>query len=546
MLTLKNKFYITTPIYYVNADPHIGSAYTTIAADVLARYHRMINDEVFFLTGTDEHGAKIEEKAKEAGMEPQKFVDEIAAKFEFAWDELNISNDNFIRTTDLRHKKAVQNSLQHLYDKGDIYLGKYEGLYCRGCEQYKSEKDLVNGKCPDHNKKPEKTSEEGYMFKMSKYSEKILKKIKSDEFKIMPASRKNEILNFYKGGLKDIAFSRKNVKWGIPLPWDKGHTAYVWADAFLNYLTGVNWSGAVGARHGACLQFKEYWPTDLHLMSKDILRVHSTIWPAMLLALDLPLPKQLFIHGFFLVDGKKMSKSLGNIIAPSDMVKKYGVDGARYLLMSATPFGHDGDVSFEKFDEKYNADLANGVGNLVSRTTTMVENYFDGKLHEINKEHTEGLKLDIILDQYDPDNIIALNTDRIGQIIHRSIEDIFKEELDLIYKESFFELKIDQSLESVFRLVRKCDKYINQYKPFKLIKEDKEKTAGVLYNCLEGIRIIAWMLLPFMPDTAKKIWLQLGLNPAKEMKKDFNKAIEWGGLSPDTKIKKGDVLFPRI
>ncbi len=514
-----NKFYITTPIYYVNAEPHIGSAYTTVAADVLARYHRMIGDKVFFLTGTDEHGASIAKKAKEARMEPQKFVDEISAKFKFAWDELNISNDNFIRTTDPKHKKAVQNALQYLYDKGDIYLGKYEGLYCRGCEQYKSEKDLVNSKCPDHNKKPEKTSEECYMFKMSKYAEKVLKRIKSDEFKIMPASRKNEILNFYKGGLKDIAFSRKNVKWGIPLPWDKSHTAYVWADAFLNYITGIGLSGDKKDKLYFKNSAEKWWPADLHLMSKDILRVHSTIWPAMLLALDLPLPKQLFIHGFFLIDGKKMSKSLGNIIAPSDMVKKYGVGGARYLLMSATSFGHDGDVSFEKFDEKYNADLANGLGNLVARSITLVE-----KMQKANLKMKVTKFEDLLIGKQRKDTKSYLK----------------------YYKENLVKLKISQSLNVAINTIKLMDGHISSEKPWEMIKNKDEKVGEVMYNVLERLRIIAWMLLPFMPDTAEKIWSQLGINSAKEIKKDFNKATKWGGLSPNTKIKKGESLFPRI
>ena len=512
MSTRNKKFYITTPIYYVNADPHIGSAYTTIAADVLARYHRMIGDEVFFLTGTDEHGAKIEEKAKEEGIEPQKFVDKIAAKFEFIWDELNISNDNFIRTTNSKHKKAVQNSLQYMYDKGDIYKGEYEGLYCKGCEQYKSKKDLVDGKCPDHNVAPEKTSEECYIFKMSKFGAEILEKIKSDEFKIRPIERKNEILNFYKHGLKDISFSRKNVKWGIQLPWDKSHTAYVWTDAFLNYITGAGLAGdekdKLYFKHSA----EKWWPADLHLMSKDILRVHSTIWPAMLLALGLPLPKQLFIHGFFLVGGQKMSKSLGNVIKPSDLTKRYGVDGARYLLMSATPFGHDGDVCWEKFDEKYNADLANGLGNLAARSITLVEKMQDAGLI-MQKKIKSGIK---------------------------------NKELKIRYKNNLKAIKINAAIDEINNEIRFLDNLITTEKPWEMIKKKDEKVGDIMYNVLERLRIIAWMLLPLMPATSEKIWQQLGLNPAQEMKKDFNKAVEWGGLNSGIKIKKGKSLFPRL
>ncbi|MBA3046910.1 methionine--tRNA ligase [Patescibacteria group bacterium] len=530
MSTSQNKFYITTPIYYVNDEPHIGSAYTTVAADILARYHRMIGEKVFFLTGTDEHGAKIEEKAKQAGMEPQKFADSIAAKFEFAWDELNISNDNFIRTTDSKHKKAVQNVLQSLYDKGDIYKDKHEGLYCVGCEQYKSEKDLVDGKCPDHKKKPENMSEECYMFKLSKYADPIRKKIEKDEYRISPPERKNEILSFYKEGLKDIAFSRKKVKWGIPLPWDKSHTAYVWADAFLNYLTGIGWDGhflktspqpspsqGEGANVSPPYQGwgrgrLEFWPVDLHLTSKDILRVHATIWPAMLLALGLPLPKQLFIHGFFLVDGQKMSKSLGNVIRPAELVKKYGVDGARYLLMSATPFGHDGDVGWDKFDEKYNADLANGLGNLVARSITLAEK-MRGAGIELRNENQSGIR---------------------------------NKELGIRYENSLKTIKINIAVEEINNEIKFLDGYITENKPWAMIKNKDEKVGGIMYNILERIRIIAWMILPFMPETAEKIWTQLGIDPAEEMKQDFKKAAEWGGLKPGTKIKKGEVLFPRV
>src|SRR3989339_842482 len=310
-MSSKNKFYVVTPIYYANADPHIGSTYTTLAADVLARFHRMVGDKTFFLTGTDEHGAKIAEYAKRAGKSPQEFTDELVAKFELVWDNLAITNDGFIRTTDKRHIKASQKALQHLYDKGFIYKGEYKGLYCVGCEQYKTEKDLVDGKCPDHGTEPEEMKEDCYMFKLSAFQDELLKKIEGDEFKIRPKTRKNEVLSFYKNnGLADIACSRKNIKWGIELPWDREHTAYVWMEAFLNYLTGIGWTGDPK-------KVPEMWPADVQLMAKDILRVHASIWPAMLLALEIPLPKKYFVHGYFLVDGQKMSKSIGNVIARS-------------------------------------------------------------------------------------------------------------------------------------------------------------------------------------------------------------------------------------
>ncbi len=328
-------------------------------------------------------------------------------------------------------------------------------------------------------------------------------------FKIRPVERKNEILSFYKEGLKDIAFSRKKVKWGIPLPWDKNHTAYVWADAFLNYLTGIGWNGDVETHCNASLQFKNFWPSDLHLTSKDILRVHATIWPVMLLALDLPLPKQLFIHGFFMVNGQKMSKSLGNVIKPADLVKRYGVDGARYLLMSATTFGHDGDVGWEKFDEKYNADLANGLGNLVARSVALAEKMQNTKI----KMQNENVKLKIGWDNYisSLDNII-----------------------------------IDKAIEAINNKIKFLDNYITENKPWEMIKNKDKRVGVIMYNILERIRHVAWMVWPFMPEAAEKIWTQLGLDTSEEMKKDFKEATKWGGLKPDMKIKKGEVLFPRI
>jgi len=476
---MSKKFYITTPIYYVNDKPHIGHAYTTIAADVLARYYRSKKYEVFFLTGTDEHGANIESKAKKAGKEPQAFVDEVTGLFQKAWQELNISNDRFIRTTEAGHIKAVQKALQVMYDKGDIYLGQYEGLYCPQCEQYKSERDLIDGKCRDHNIVPEKLSEDCYMFRLSKYKDELLKKIEKDEFKIRPLARKNEILSFYKTeGLKDVSFSRKNVKWGIPMPWDKSHTTYVWADAFLNYLTGLDWKGDAG-------KFPKFWPADMELMSKDILRVHATIWPAMLLSLDIPLPKELFIHGYFLIDGQKMSKSIGNVIAPSDLIKKYGVDASRYLLMSATTFGSDGDIGRQKFDEKYNADLANNFGNLVSRVLNMIEKYCNGKIPKMVKNPKK--------------------LDKVGKLMEA--------------------LAFDQALKEIWQAIVWANVYIDQSEPWKLAKEGKQKALDKILSELVALLCdLAKAIEPFMPETSKKILDSLTCE----------------------KITKGEPLFKRI
>lgn len=527
------KFYITTPIYYVNAEPHIGGAYTTIAADVLARYHRMIGDNTFFLTGADEHGAKIEKAAEKAGKTPQEFVDELSAKYELAWDELNISNDNFIRTTDENHIKAAQNAMQRLYDKGFIYKGEYEGLYCVGCEQYKTEKELVDGKCPDHNIEPQKVKEECYMFKLSAFQDKILELIESDEFKISPEERKNEVLSFFKNNkLSDISCSRKNVKWGIELPWDKEQTVYVWLEAFLNYLTGIGWDGRSPL-------LPRNWPPEVQLIGKDILRVHTTIWPAMLLALDLPLPKQLFIHGFFLVDGQKMSKSIGNVIAPGDLVKKYGVDGARYLLMSATPFGHDGDISWEKFDEKYNADLANGLGNLVARSITLAEKMSAGGI-KLQKAD-ENFQFSI----FNP----SASSGQVFQTIFNfqfSIKDMEVENVLKAFQDKLSLFHLEKAIDIINLQIKFLDSFITAVKPWEMIKNNDEQIGKVMYNILERIRIIAWLVWPFMPQTAEKIWVSLGLDLKEEVNKKFEQGVKWGGLPENIKVKKGEVLFPRI
>lgn len=471
-----SKFYITTPIYYVNAQPHLGHTYTTIAADVLARHHRALGDQTFFLTGTDEHGAKIAEKALEAGLEPQAFVDGVSAKFISAWKSLNISNDNFIRTTDPAHKLAVQKAVQRMYDQGDIYKSKYEGLYCQGCEQFKNEKDLVDGQCPDHKTAPQWMSEDAYMFRLSKFQDELLQKIKNDELMIRPVERKNEVLSFIEQfGLNDVAFSREKVKWGIPIPWDENQTIYVWADAFLNYLTGLGWQGEESEQ-------VEFWPADVQLIAKDILRVHATIWAAMLLSLGLPVQKQLFVHGFFLSDGQKMSKSLGNVISPEELVARFGVDATRYLLMSATSFGHDGDITWRFLEEKFTADLSNGLGNLVARVSTLLEK-----------------------------NNIELH-----------LQPGSDEELIKTYNDSMAVLRLDEGLKILWQKISASDEWLSEKKPWKM--EDQDEIRKTLEPIAQNILNIAGLLSPFMPETSEKIIRQFS-----------------AGL-----VKKTESLFPRL
>lgn len=540
-------FYITTPIYYVNAAPHIGHAYTTVAADVLARWKKLAGEKVFFLTGTDEHGLKIQKKAVEAGKNPQKFVDEISDGFKILWKKLNIDYSNFIRTTDEPHKKSVQRALQVLWDKKAIYKGSYEGLYCVGCEQFLTEADLVDGKCPDHNTAPEHLKEESYLLKMADARDALIGKIETDEFCIAPDKYKIEILSFLKNQkLKDISISRKNVSWGIPLPFDTNHTTYVWVDAFLNYLTGIGWTGDAE-------NIPSQWPPSVQLIGKDILRVHATIWPIILMRLGIPLPKKLFTHGHILAGGKKMSKTLGNTIAVDEMIEKFGVDATRYLLMSAGAFGSDVDLTMERATEKYASDLQNGIGNLVSRVLTMVENYFDGKIPEFNEKYKEEVKVprEISGDIFWKTNGEYKNEYYMGIVY------LFKTHSESL-SSSYDRLEFDFILGGISNFVSVLDKYIQYYAPFKLVKTNKEKTAAVLCNCLYGIEKIAWLIRPFMPETSDKIFEQLIADEKERaiiktigikegVYVDFNHAITYFyALKSGTKIKKGAGLFPRL
>lgn len=475
-ITNRDKFYITTPIYYVNAKPHIGHAYTTIAADVLARFHKSQGEEVFFLTGTDEHGLKIQKTAEEAGKDPQQFVDEIAGEFKSLWNKLNIKYDNFIRTSSEDHKKAVQKVLQILYDKGAIYKGEYEGLYCVGCEQYKNESDLVSGKCPDHDMIPEKIKEECYMLKMTDLQEDLIKKIETDEFRISPEKYKNEMLSFLKNQkLNDISVSRKNVNWGVSLPFEPEQTAYVWIDAFLNYLTGLGWDGDLVKLTKLKANKLKMWPADVQLIGKDILRVHATIWPIILMHLEVELPKLLFTHGYLLSGGRKMSKTLGNVITIEEMLEKFGVDGTRYLILSAGTFGDDVDITMERLTEKYNADLANGLGNLVSRIIKLYQG-----TKEINMENIESISN--VSDNYE----------------RKPTVEFYK-----IYME---DIRLSSALNQIWEvIIRDDNEYIEQNKPWELAKTDENKFKKVMQKLLADLNLISKLLIPFMPETSKKI-----------------------------------------
>jgi methionyl-tRNA synthetase len=501
---MDKKFYITTPIYYVNTDPHIGGAYTTVAADVLARYHRSKGEQVFFLTGTDEHGAKIAEAAAKNNKTPKEFADEIVAKYQLLWDELQISHDNFIRTTDPQHEKIVAAIVQRLYDKGFIYKGTYSGLYCVGCERYYTEKELVDGKCPYHQTAPTQLSEDCYFFKLSGFQEPLMKMIDAGDWVVAPKERRNEVLGFLKTEkLEDLAISRAKAKmnWGVTLPWDKNQVLYVWVDALLNYLTGLKWNGDFN-------QLSDFWPPEVQLIGKDILRFHAIIWPAMLLALEISLPKKLFVHGFFTINGQKMSKSLGNVIDPHEVIKIFGSDAARYLLLSLFPFGQDGDVSMDKFYDKYSANLASGLGNLVSRVITLAQ------------------KQDVVYEFSENESFKA----KISQAWPA-------------YEKALDDLSFEQALTIVQDLSSFCDKYIEETQPWQLLKTDLALFQKVMYNLLESLRHLAWLVGPFMPEINEKILAALGLYT--ENKKDLSLVKDWGAVN-HYEVKPIAPLFPRI
>ncbi|MDR2437303.1 MAG: class I tRNA ligase family protein [Endomicrobium sp.] len=509
-------FYITTPIYYVNDIPHIGHSYTTIAADIMARWKRLNNFNVFFLTGTDEHGAKISESAKAKGKDPQELCDEMSAKFRQAWKLLNISNDDFIRTTEKRHFVTVEKIVQTLFDKGLIFKKKYEGMYCVGCERFFAKKDLdENGCCPFHKTKPVLQSEENYFFKLSSFQDALLERITDINHKehidIQPEERRNEIIGKLKLGLEDISYSRSSTTWGIPLPFDKSQTAYVWVDALINYITAIGYPNDND-------KFKKYWPADVHLMAKDILWFHSVIWPAVLMGVQLPLPKTIYSHGFFTLNGNKMSKSLGNVISPQELVAKYGVDAARYLTVTLIPFGPDGDISWQGLTLKYNTDLANNLGNLISRTLKMAEKNFNLKVPQV-----------------------IPNLD-----LAKNVAQILKEE----FTPNMDSLQLHKATEILQNAITLVNRQIETDSPWKLAKTDINKLAVCIYSYLQATDIIAIYLLPFMPTLAEKIWHITGTTGKIEdiTKKYFADCIipENGFSVSGADLQIPGILFPRI
>ena len=505
----KPTYYITTPIYYPSDKLHIGHAYCTTIADTLARFHRAKGEDVFFLTGSDEHGLKIQRKAQEKGITPIEYVDAIIANFKQLWNELNISNNDFIRTSEERHHKVVQDVLTKIFEQGDIYKKNYEGLYCVPCESYWLERQLVDGKCPDCGRPVEKMQEESYFFKLSKYQDWWLQFIEENPNFIQPASRRNEMINFVKQGLEDLCITRTTFDWGIPVPFDKKHVVYVWFDALLNYLTGIKY-GTDDA------MFNKFWPASLHLVGKEIVRFHTIIWPIMLKAMGVELPQKVYGHGWLVIDGDKMSKSKGNVIDPLALIDEFGADAIRYFLLREIVFGNDGNFSRDALITRINSDLANDLGNLLHRTVSMIEKYHGGVV--TNTGVIEAVDEDL-------------------QALVKATAENFAKDMDA--------MEINSAIKGVWALISRANKYIDETAPWILAKDEAKaaRLQTVMYNLAETLRVVAILVAPFIPSTSPKIYTQLGLEvPAEFLLTD----AEFGKMADGTKVQKGEPLYPRI
>lgn len=499
------KFYVTTPIYYVNDRPHIGHAYTTIVADTMARYWRLRGLPVFFLTGTDENSQKNVEAAEALGEDTKKYVDRMSATWQQTWKSLGFMHDDFIRTTERRHRKGVEEFWRRVEAQGDIYLGKYEGWYCVGCEAFITETEAEGGQCPIHKKPLKKIEEENYFFRLTKYRDALLLHIKTYPDFIQPEARRNEIVSYIRDFMTDMSISRQSMKWGIPVPVyslqstvHSSQVIYVWFDALVNYLTGIGFGTDEE-------KFREWWPADLHLVGKDIIKFHCALWPAMLMSAGLPLPKKVFAHGYFTINGEKMSKSLGNFVDPLDIVQKYNLDTLRYYLLRDITFGEDGDFSVERLSARHDSELANELGNLVHRVLSMTEKYTDSKVPNVVSGHIKSWQA---------------------------------------YDEAMESLRFHHALEAIWGVVRDANRFVDQMQPWELAKIDRPKLEEVLYTLLETLRQIAWMLWPIMPDTSNRIFESLGLSETVQ-KTRYEDAKKWGGLPPGTLIKKGSPIFPK-